>query len=246
MKDFIFESDLDAKMKVLDVDKKLFTRQRLMYAFIFMFVSIILAGVLFFAFKKTGLMIGIPIILMGAFGGWKYMYMVLNKQVKAQEIQLGLMFPDFLTTFISLLNSQSSGNVINAIESTIPYVKNPLRGHIVTLVRDVYADSSLESVWNSFNKFADAIEDKEAEQIMALVSDMYISGINRDALLELEGRINEMKQSQVQAYAKRKNNKVKNRAGLPSLGLSTLFIFGWAGTVAYHYLMVGLGGSGLF
>lgn len=245
MKNLIFENDLDDMIKALDVDVKLFKRQRLTYTMVFILLGLIVAGVLTFALDTKGLIIGVILTLAAAFYGWKYMYIVLGKKVKAQQQRLGLMFPDFLTTFISLLNSQSSGNVITAIEATIPYVKNPLRGHVVKLVREVYTDSSIESVWNAFNRFADEMDDKEAEQIMALVSDMYIAGINREALVELESRINEMKQNQVKAYAEKKNLRVKNIASLPSLGLCVLFIFGWAGTVAFIYLMEGLGGMSL-
>lgn len=245
MKNLLFEKDLDAMIDTLDVDVKLFKRQRITYTFIFLMLGLLVTGVLGFILKGPGLIVGAVLTVFAGFYGWKYMYIVLGKKVNQQKQRLALMFPDFLTTFISLLNSQSSGNVITAIESTIPYVKNPLRGHVVKLVREVYTDSSIESVWNSFNTFADSMEDKEAEQIMALISDMYIGGINREALVELEGRINEMKQNQVKAYAKRKNDRVKNIASLPSLGLSMLFIFGWAGTIAVMYLMEGLGGVSL-
>lgn len=215
------------------------------YAFVFFIVGIVLAVFLGWAFGPTYLFIGLPMSLASGFLGWKYMYIVLGNKVKAQSAKLALMFPEFLTTFMSLLGGSSSGNVITTIEATIPYIKEPLRGHVVKLVKQIYDDPSMESVWQAFTQFSRELNDKESEQIMSLVSDMYVSGINQEALSELENRVEVMKQNRIKAYAEKKANKLKNKASLPSLGLSTMYIFGWAGTIAVHYLMVGLGGMSL-
>lgn len=245
MKDFILETDLEDKLKALDADKGVFVKQRITYTMVFALLGLIVAGLLSFLLGAVGVAIGLPIMLLSLFGGWKYMYFVANKKYALHKKQLTLLFPDFLTTFISLLNSSASGNVINTLEQTIPYVKNPLKMHILGLVRKVFEDPSHENVWNAFNQFADEIEDKEAEQIMALVSDMYTAGVNKEALKELEDRINEMKQNQVKEYAKKKNLRLKNVASLPTLGLATLYVFVWAGTIAFHYGSMALGGINL-
>lgn len=245
MKEILYETNLENYYKELDIDVQMFKGQRLMYSVVFAVLGALITGAFVFIMGIKSIFLGLVIVPFMGFLGYKWLYFQLKTMSIANKQKLDMLFPEFLTTFISLLNSQANGNVINAIENTIPYMKEPIKTHLIMLVRRIYEDSSVDNAYYAFSEFSKAVDNKESEQILSLLLDMYISGINEDTLSELETRIEKMKQNQISAYAKWKNGRLRNKAALPSLGIATLFIFAWIGVVAYHYLMTGLSGTGL-
>lgn len=243
MKELIYESNLEQYYKELDIDVGVFRRQRIMYAVVFLALGFIISTALFLLVSPSMLILGLFITPMCAFIGWKWMYLQLRSGSIANKKKLDQLFPEFLTTFISLLNSQSSSNVINAIENTIPYMNEPIKSQLILLVRRIYEDSSTDNAYYAFNEFSKTVDNKEAEQILSLLLDMYIAGINDDTLRDLEERIEKMKQNQISAYAKWKNNRLRNKASFPALGTAVFFIFYWIAVVATHYLKTALEGA---
>lgn len=245
MKELLYESRLEEYYKELDIDVQKFKTQRLMYTLVFAILGLIISGALIFAFGMKFLILALFLIPLMAFAGWKWLYIQLKTLSISNKKKLDMLFPEFLTTFISLLNSQANGNVINAIENTIPYMKEPIKSQLIMLVRRVYEDSSIDNAYFAFNEFSKTINNKESEQILSLLLDMYIAGINKDTLAELEERIEKMKQNQITIYATWKNGRLRNKASFPALGMSIFFIFAWVGVVATHYLKTGLAGANL-
>lgn len=245
MKELLYENKLEAYYKELDIDIKVFKKQRFIYMLVFFLLGSAVAVALTMFMGKQMMLLGIFLAPLAGFIGWKYMYFQLKQESKRNKRKLDLLFPEFLTTFISLLNSQANGNLIFAIENTIPYMKEPIKSQLVLLVRRVYTDSSTENAYFAFNEFSKAIDNKESDQILSLLLDMYIAGINKDTLGELESRIEKMKQNQISAYAKWKNNRLKNKASFPSIGIAVFFIFFWIAIVASHYLKTGMSGANL-
>lgn len=217
-----------------------------MYALVFSLLGLIISGALVFFVGTRFIVLGLFIIPVLGFIGWKYLYFTLKSRSIANKQRLNMLFPEFLTTFISLLGSQTNGNVINALENTLPYMKEPIKSQLIMLVRRIYEDSSMDNAYYAFDEFAKTIGNKESEQILSLLLDMYISGINQDTLNELEDRIAQMRQNQIASYASWKNKRIRNKASLPGLGIAVFFIFYWVGIVAYHYLTSSLGGTGMF
>lgn len=245
MKDFIYESNLENYYKELDIDVHKFKMQRITYSLVFSMLGLIIAGAFIFTFGKDFIILGALLFPLCAYIGWKYLYYKLKSLSNAHKKQMDMLFPEFLTTFMSLLESQANGNVIIAIENTIPYVKEPLKTQLVVLVRRIYDDASADNAYFAFNEFSKAIANRESEQILSLLLDMYTEGVNRDTLKELESRIERMKQNQIRAYAKWKNGRMRNRASFAGLGLAVFFIFAWIGVVATHYLRTALEGANL-
>lgn len=245
MKELLYESRLEEYYKELDIDVQKFKSQRLMYTLVFGILGLIISGALIFAFGMKFTILALFLIPLMAFAGWKWLYIQLKTLSIANKKKLDMLFPEFLTTFISLLNSQANGNVINAIENTIPYMKEPIKSQLIMLVRRVYEDSSIDNAYFAFNEFSKTIDNKESEQILSLLLDMYIAGINKDTLSELEERIEKMKQNQITIYANWKNGRLRNKASFPALGMAIFFIFAWVGVVATHYLKTGLAGANI-
>lgn len=245
MKEILYETKLEDYYKELDIDAKSLRTQRMMYAFVFAILGVLISATIVYMAGMQFLILGIVLVPILGFIGWKWLYLQLIRMSAYNKQQLDLLFPEFLTTFISLLNSQANGNVVNAIENTIPYVKEPIKSQLIMLIRRIKEDPSLDSAYFAFNEFARSIDNKESEQILSLLLDMYISGISKETLEDLEERIKRMKQNQITIYANWKNGRLRNKAGLPSLGLGILFIFIWIGVVAYHYFTTAMAGTGL-
>lgn len=245
MKDFMYESNLETYYKELDIDIPKFRNQRLMYTIVLTLLGIIISGALVISVGIHMIVLGVFITILSGFIGWKWMYFQLSSASIANKKRLDLLFPEFLTTFISLLNAQTNSNVITAIEGTIPYMKEPIKSQLIMLVRRIYDDSSIENAYYSFQEFSNSINNKESEQILSLLLDMYISGINKETLNELQERIEKMKQNQISEYATWKNGRLRNKASITSLGMAIFFIFAWIGIVASHYLKAGLAGANL-
>lgn len=242
MKDLILETKLDTYKKALDINNQLFQKQRITYAMVFGLLGILVTGILFFLFGTTYLVLGLFITTFLVFIGWKYMYFQLVNQHTRLRKVLGILFPDFLTTYISILSSQDEANVLSALNSAIPYIKEPLRGRLVVLVRKATDNPTNEGVWKAFNEFAKEVGDEEAEPIMGLIVDMYTSGVNKESLSDLEDRVKTLRQDKIKEYADEKNRKMKNKAGMFALMVVTAYIFGWAGIVSFHLVKSGLRG----
>lgn len=245
MKEILYESRLEEYYKELDIDVQKFKVQRLMYTLIFGLLGFLISGALIFTLGKQFLILALFLVPLMSFIGWKWLYLQLKNLSVSNKKKLDMLFPEFLTTFISLLNSQANGNVINAIENTIPYMKEPIKSQLIMLVRRIYEDSSIDNAYYAFNEFSKTINNKESEQILSLLLDMYIAGINKETLAELEERIEKMKQNQISIYATWKNSRLRNKASFPALGIAIFFIFAWVGVVATHYLKTGLAGANL-
>lgn len=246
MKELLYETNLEVYYKELDIDAQMLRGQRIMYATVFAVLGALVSGTVVFLFGMKFLLLGLVLVPIMGLLGWKWLYLKLKSLSVANKKQLDMLFPEFLTTFISLLNSQANGNIINAIENTIPYMKEPIKSQLIMLVRRVQEDASLETAYYAFEEFSKTVDNKESEQILTLLLDMYIAGISKETLEELEDRIEKMKQNQITIYANWKNSRLRNKASLPALGMATLFIFLWIGVVAYHYLVTALSGTDVF
>lgn len=242
MNAFIYETNLEHYYQELDIDVYRFKQQRMLYALVFAFLGLFLSGVLVFLLGKAMFVIGIFVTLFSGFIGYKWMYLQLQSAFFRHKKELDMLFPEFLTTFISLLNSQSNSNVINAVEGTIPYMKEPIKSQLISLVRSIYDDASVENAYDSFDILSKSIDNQEFEQILSLILDMYISGVNKDILADLESEIRSIKENKIKAFAKWKNGRMKNKASIFSMGMAVFYIFIWIGIVAAHYLKAGMSG----
>ncbi|MFV1457448.1 type II secretion system F family protein, partial [Bacillus mycoides] len=167
-----------------------------------------------------------------------YKMMKLHRQ---RKVKLAFMFPEFLTTFISLLGSQSGGNVIQTLRLTSDYVKEPLKTQLNKLVESVTVNSDPESSYQAFREFADFIGTRESSQVMMLVYEMYIHGTDDGALAELEDKIDRLNDNKLDELVIKKNTKLRGLS-IPSLVLTTAFIFVWVGVVIVQVMTKAMDG----
>lgn len=239
--ELITEAHRDEYYRKLYIDTKKFKKQRLSALMLGVFVGIVSAIGLMYLFGVNILGIGTGILALIVFGyaGWKYQYMQVIQLVKKQEGRLSLMFPEFLQTFIALLEAAPSSSIVTVLETTIPYLKPPIKQQVVRLVSDIYRDGSNENVRASMLSFASYINNLEANRIMNLIYSMYVDGANSEMLKELDEKVKQLNENKVKAYVSKKANRLKGTA-FPALVLGIFFVFGYIGIIGSEYLIQAL------
>lgn len=242
LRELLLEENREKYYEMLGINISLFRRQRIQH--VIAMILLWLAGVVgLFWFKGMSAETVLLTLAAPAFGymGWKIPYWNMMKLHNQRKDKLAFMFPEFLTTFISLLGSQSGGNVIQTLRLTSDYVKEPLKAQLVKLVDTVTVNSDPESAYMAFRGFADFIGTREASQVMMLVYEMYVHGTDEGALSELEDKIDRLNDNKLDELVLRKSTKLRGMA-IPSLVLTTAFIFIWVGVVIVQVMSKAMDG----
>lgn len=203
-----------------------------MFGFIWLLLTIVVIMVKGIGGEAIGLLASCPLFL---YFGWKYQYLMMMNLHKRRTALLGMLFPEFLTSFISLLKAYSGGNLINTIELTAPYVKEPLRTELLIATEKVKKNPEPEEVYAAFMDLARFVGTKEASQIMLLLYEMFESGVNEDALAELENKIDRLNDNKIKDMVIRKSTKMRGMS-LPALMVAVGFIFVWTGVILFSYV----------
>lgn len=238
MFEIITESNKKEYFNRLYIDTKLFRTQRITTALVGGLVGLLI-GVAVIFLMEEGLIRFILALLftaIGAYGGWKFKYMALRSAVKEQNAQLDMMFPEFLQTFIALLEANPTNNITSVLETSIPYLKQPIRQQVLKIVNSVYEDGTNENVRQSMMTFAEYIGNVEATRIMDIINSMYMSGANPQVLKELDEKVQAMNANKVRVYVEKKSKGLQSLS-MPALVLGIVFIFGFLGVVGSEYLM---------
>lgn len=240
--ELITESRRDEYYKKLYIDTNKFKKQRISALMIGFFVGLVSSfGVIsLYGINLLGIVVSVLLLIVFSYLGWKYQYMQVIQLVKRQDSKLSLMFPEFLQTFIALLEAAPSSSILTVLETTIPYLKPPIKQQVVRLVSDMYRDGSNESVRESMLKFSSYINSLEANRIMNLVYSMYVDGANPEMLKELDAKVQQLNENKVKAYVSKKANRLKGTA-FPALVLGIIFVFGYIGIIGSEYLLKALG-----
>lgn len=237
MMEIITESNKKEYFNRLYIDTKLFQQQRLTSAIIGGIIGLFL-GVAVIFLMEEGLIRFILALLftaIGGYGGWKFKYIALRGAVKEQNAQLDMLFPEFLQTFIALLEANPTNNITSVLETSIPYLKNPVRQQVLKIVNNVYADGRNENVRQSLMTFAEYIGNVEATRIMDIINSMYMSGANPQVLKELDEKVQAMNANKVRVYVEKKSKGLQSLS-MPALVMGIVFVFGFLGVVGSEYL----------
>lgn len=237
MFEIITESNKKEYYNRLYIDTKLFKTQRITSAVVGGFIGL-LAGVGAYVSMSGGILaiiVALLLVLVGAYGGWKFKYIALRNAVKEQNAQLDMMFPEFLQTFIALLEANPTNNITSVLETSIPYLKQPIRQQVLKIVNSVYEDGTNENVRQSMMTFAEYIGNVEATRIMDIINSMYMSGANPQVLTELDEKVQAMNANKVRVYVEKKSKGLQSLS-MPSLVMGIIFIFGFLGVVGSEYL----------
>lgn len=235
--EIITESRRDEYFRKLYIDTELFKKQRIQYTLVGFIIGLSL-GVAFYM-ALDSLIISVLMLLfttvLGSYIGWKFMYMKLMSSNKAQESQMALMFPEFLQTFTALLYASPSSGIVSVIESTIPYLRQPIRQQTVKLVNRMYQDGTNLNVRNAIMEFSAYIGTSEARRIMSLIYNMYVEGSNPKLLDELDEKVSALNENKVNEYVSFHGNALSNRS-FWSIVLALMFILGFAFIVGGTYV----------
>lgn len=241
MMDFITEEHREEYFRKLYIDVSKFQSQRITYTIIFSIIGIVSAialGVVL-GFNFATVLLGLLVVALFGYIGWKYMYYELGNELKMQDARLGLLFPEFLQVFISLLHVNPGANVVTLMEGTIAYLEEPIKTQVLRLTKRIYEDASSENIRDSFNEFSSYIGTSEARRTLDMVYEMYMEGVNERTLSELDTKIQAMNENTVASFVEAKSKKIQNKSMVCIIAM-TVYIFGFVGVVAVAY-----GGSAL-
>lgn len=237
MFEIITESNRQEYYKRLYIDEPKLKKQRLIDTLTFAFLGL-LFGIAFLymaEFSILGFIITAITTAIGGYAGYKKRYTTIRSQVRQQEGKVSLMFPEFLQTFISLLDANPSASIVTILETTVPYLKQPIKNEVMKLVKAIYTDGRNESVRHSMMVFAQYMNTDEAMRIMMLIYSMYEEGSNPSMLKELEDKVDQLNQNKVDTYVNRKGRTLAGKS-FPALVLGIAFIFAYIGLLGVAYV----------
>lgn len=238
MFELITEANREFYFRRLYIDEQLLKKQRLQDT-IAMGLLFTLLGFAFVYIAKFHILAIIGMVffgILGAYIGYKSKYFAIKNSVAVQDNKVALMFPEFLQTFISLMDANPSASIVTILESTVPYLKIPIKNEVMKLVKAIYTDGRNESVRRSMMTFAQYMNTDEAMRIMMLVYSMYEEGANPSMLKELEEKVDQLNTNKIDAYVSKKGGSLAGRS-FPSLVLGLVFIFGYVGLLFVQYAM---------
>ncbi|PGR83703.1 hypothetical protein [Bacillus cereus] len=237
LREIILEENKEYYYRTLGINVKLFHRQRVQGVISFVIIWFVIFALQMYlnGFTTITLLAFLSAPLFG-YLGWKNQYYKMVQLYNKRKDHLSFLFPEFLTTFISLLgSSQSDGNIIQTLRLTSDYVRDPLKAQLTYLVDSVTKNPDPESAYEAFMNFSEFIGTREASQVMMLVYEMYRYGTNESALAELEEKIDRLNDNKLDELVVRKSQRLRSLS-IPSLMFITIFIFIWVGVVLVQVL----------
>lgn len=237
MFELITESNRADYYKRLYIDEDLLKKQRLIDAVVFALLGL-LFGVGIWMLTKSLIIGGISIVIFAVlfgYGGYKRRYVMIRNQAAQQTNKISMMFPEFLQTFIALMDANPTASIVTILESSVPYLKAPIKQEVMKLVKAIYTDGRDNNVRNAMRVFAQYMNTDEALRIMMLVFSMYEEGSNPAMLRELEDKIDELNKNKVETYISKKGSGLNGKS-FPALVCGMFFIFGYIGIVALVYI----------
>lgn len=222
MFDFINEKDLDIYLQYFGKNRKKFMRFRYLYGFLFFLIGAMIAILInhYFAYLL------LPIL---AFIGYKFPYvqLILNKRKK--DLINSYIFPQFLQSFIALLNS--SGNVYQTLVASIDYTNEPLKTELKKLVARIEKSNDRDD----YLAFANYVDTSEAFMIMDMIYQFSEFGIRKESLKELESYILSLQENKMEELIARKMQEMEKLGFIP-IFISLFLVGGFAVVLFLHYM----------
>lgn len=220
MIDIITEKDMDMYMAYYNVKDQEVRKNRIMYAVLFAMLGILI-GVM----NPMGYFIT-PLL---AYAGMKIPYIRLRGAKKKQDVINSYAFPEFLQSFLALVNS--SGNIYQTLKETVPYVDEPLRSELEKLINLINYDNRREF----YMEFADYIGTTEAYMVMDMIYQFSVYGNDEKLLREVSGYIRGIQENKVEEIIESKMAKMDN-VGLIPIFIVLFAVAGFTVVIYIHFM----------
>lgn len=236
MKEIITESKREYYYTRLYIDEELFKRQRQFNTVVWAMVGAMLAIVLVLisGLGILGVFLGLFVIVVFGYMGYKMKYKELMDLAKRQDEKVGVIFPEFLQVFMGMIEVSPSGGILKALKLSIPYIKNPVKSRVIRLVFAISADGSTSNVRQALQIFGQYVGTIEAVRILDIIYTMYVDGVDARTLDLASEKIEDLNRNTVNAFVEKKKRSLMMKS-LPALILGVAFIFVFVGIVAIQY-----------
>lgn len=201
-----------------------FLRKRFLFAFIFIFLAV----AVYVSTANIWGLIAMPIV---GFLGYKVPYIELINRKGKEDLIKQYMFPTFLRYFISLLDTQ--GNVYQTLKATVPYMKDPLKTEVASLVLKL--EKQNVNSRDAFMDFAEYIGSSEAHMVMGMIYEFNEEGISKDDIRELEDMIKNLQENKTDELIEQKVLSMDKHAN-PIMVYGLIFVFAFTILVFISYL----------
>ena len=236
MKEIITESKREYYYTRLYIDEELFKRQRQFNTVVWAMVGAMLAIVLVLISGLGILGVFLGLFVIGVFGymGYKMKYKELMDLAKSQDARVGVIFPEFLQVFIGMLEVSPSGGVLKALKLSIPYIKNPVKSRVIRLVFAISADGSTANVRRALQTFGQYVGTIDAVRILDIIYTMYVDGVDSRTLDIASEKIEDLNRNTINAFVEKKKRSLFMKS-LPAIILGVALIFVFVAIVAVQY-----------
>lgn len=221
--ELILETHKKSYLDYFSQDEKSFRISRILYAFIFMMVFAMFVYIM----KNNLLFVASPVVILM---GYKLPYFRLILQKKQRDLIVSFLFPEFLDSFAAVLTT--SGNVYQALNGTLEYLKEPLKKEIETLIEKIEQGNDRQH----YLDVADYVGTSEAYMIMGRIYQFSEYGIQLGALEELQDYIQNLNENKVNDLLEKKLGSMEIH-GLTPVLISLFFLLGFAGVLVYYYFI---------
>lgn len=211
------EKELQNYLTHFKLNKKAFTRDRLLLGFGLMIAFVLIA-----------IMLDDPALyalaFLGFVGGYKYPYYNLYMRKVNEDELKGYVFPQFLRAFLTLMSTQ--GNIYQTLRECIPQVDEPIRSKLIELTEKIETNNDYMHYW----EFAEFIGTTEAQMVMSMIHGFSESGARKEELEELERMIEDIQVNKMAVVIRQKASQQERYTGYPIL-LTVGFVLVFAATV---------------
>lgn len=204
-----------------------FRNTRLIFGLLFSLIAILFAYIVGNPFVYLGVIIAFYL-------GYKYPYFNYITKKNKNDLIISYIFPEFLQVFMAMI--PTSGNVYQTLKNTIPYVKEPVRGELEKLVRNIEKGNDRKH----YMEFADFIGSSESLMIMDMIYQFSEFGVKEKSLEELQRYIKNIQENKVDELIGKKMLSMENW-GLTPILISLFLVGGFAGVLFWHYFVGTLG-----
>ena len=213
MKFLFSEEKRESYLEYYNKNSRNFLFMRLLIAVIVLIVGV---GAYVYLTKPIILAI-VPVV---AFIGYKLPYYQLANSKKYDDMLKSFIFPQFLTYFLALINTQ--GNMYQAIRESATHLDGEFKERLMAFVEKVEVDNDFDE----YMAFAEYVGTNEAAMVMSMLYDFSEYGVVKEELEELERmieKLNANKTDQMVRVKSTQQEKYMNAPILISIGFTLVF-----------------------
>lgn len=213
----------EAHLEFFQISKKQLLLKRILYSHIlsmlfFMGISFMQVSAIWY--------ICLPIAF---FIGWKLPYLKLLLDKSSIDLKNAFLFLPFSQSFMVLL--PSTGNVYQALKTTVPYTQAPLNSKLEELIKKIEQGNNRQD----YLEFAAYIGSPEAYMIMNMIYQFSEQGVRKEAIQALQQYIQNIQENKVDQLIETKMDTSFKISYLPML-LALFLVASFAVVLFTHYI----------